>query len=482
MRTEPDRPAQPDDTTVDASPNKSFFVSMLTRDIELQDAILDLLDNCIDGIVRSLDGAIDGDRPYAGYYAHIKVSRSRFEILDNCGGIPIEIARKKAFMMGRPPGEHDEIATVGMYGIGMKRAIFKMGTSCVVRSEHNGVGFSVSITPKWMNDPNDWKLPISPLPAGSVTEGTQIVIDRLRPDIARRFDESQDKFISEFKAYVSQHYSFILGKGFEVTVNDFPIKPETFEILSAGEEAIGGSRAALAPFVFRGKVKNVDIELWAGLWREIPDDDEMEREYETRGSRDNAGWTIVCNDRVVVYRDKTRLTGWGEAGVPNYHGQFIAITGIVIMHAENPWLLPLTTTKRGIDASSETFSIVKEYMREATRTFTSFTNRWKRSPRELDRLYRDAAPRTLSELRNIASTMSMSTVKKIPGARRFSPQLPIPEAGERDTRISFARPRAEVEETAEFLFEDPQTAPSAVGIGCFERVLAEARKSKGVSA
>lgn len=38
---------------VDARPVKSFFVSMLTRDISLYDAILDLLDNCVDGIVRS---------------------------------------------------------------------------------------------------------------------------------------------------------------------------------------------------------------------------------------------------------------------------------------------------------------------------------------------------------------------------------------------------------------------------------------------
>ena len=37
---------------VDARPVKSFFVDMLTRDIELVDAILDLLDNCVDGILR----------------------------------------------------------------------------------------------------------------------------------------------------------------------------------------------------------------------------------------------------------------------------------------------------------------------------------------------------------------------------------------------------------------------------------------------
>ena len=38
---------------IDASPVKRFFVEMLTRDIQIEDAILDLLDNCVDGILRS---------------------------------------------------------------------------------------------------------------------------------------------------------------------------------------------------------------------------------------------------------------------------------------------------------------------------------------------------------------------------------------------------------------------------------------------
>lgn len=43
--------AGPSRENVDAAPVKSFFVEMLTRDIALDDAILDLLDNCVDGIV-----------------------------------------------------------------------------------------------------------------------------------------------------------------------------------------------------------------------------------------------------------------------------------------------------------------------------------------------------------------------------------------------------------------------------------------------
>jgi hypothetical protein len=39
-----------------AAPTKQFFVSMLTRDISLEDAILDLIDNCLDGALRIAKG------------------------------------------------------------------------------------------------------------------------------------------------------------------------------------------------------------------------------------------------------------------------------------------------------------------------------------------------------------------------------------------------------------------------------------------
>ena len=89
--------------TARAAPTKEFFVRMLTRDIELGDAILDLLDNCLDGILRSakLDPATD--QPYAGYRATLTMSPTGFVIEDNCGGIPMEIAEEYAFAMGRPP-------------------------------------------------------------------------------------------------------------------------------------------------------------------------------------------------------------------------------------------------------------------------------------------------------------------------------------------------------------------------------------------
>ena len=55
---------------VNAGPVKSFFIEMLTRDIELVDAILDLLDNCVDGILRTEGNSLD-EKPYDGFNAKI---------------------------------------------------------------------------------------------------------------------------------------------------------------------------------------------------------------------------------------------------------------------------------------------------------------------------------------------------------------------------------------------------------------------------
>src|SRR5690348_9458536 len=89
-------------TSVRSTPAKSFFVSMLTRDIELADAILDLLDNCVDGALRSRTEELTAKDSLEEYWAHIDFDETMFRIEDNCGGIPWKLAKDYAFCLGRP--------------------------------------------------------------------------------------------------------------------------------------------------------------------------------------------------------------------------------------------------------------------------------------------------------------------------------------------------------------------------------------------
>ena len=170
-------------------PSKQFFVDMLTRDISLYDAILDLIDNSLDGVARLTQSASDPD--YTDRYVYIEFDESQFSISDNCGGIPYQVALDSAFAMGRPNDKPDDngLPAIGVYGIGMKRAIFKIGRSAKIISRSfktsqmdERVDFAVTLTEDWIASPKWDDLPVETLvaePKGVL--GTTLTIRNLLP-------------------------------------------------------------------------------------------------------------------------------------------------------------------------------------------------------------------------------------------------------------------------------------------------------------
>lgn len=460
-----------------ASPTKAFFVRMLTRDIDLRDAILDLLDNCMDGILRSGGAAANTNEPYAGFRATLTMAADHFIIEDNCGGIPLDTARNYAFAMGRPDGAGDPTpATIGMYGIGMKRAIFKLGTDALVESRSDQ-GFNVEITPEWMASDTWEDLPIYRLDDGQLDgRGTRITVFQLSDEAASAL--SDPVWIDEFRKLVARHYSLIISKGFQVLVGSpeeiaaglEPISAEPFRLISAHK---AGGNPAIAPYIYLGTIDDVEVEIYAGLYRELLSPDELEQEEETRGTSDDAGWTVACNDRVVIWKDKSRLTGWGEATVPNYHGQFIAITGIVLLKSKDPRKLPLTTTKRGIDAASNVYLTAKDMMREATKALTTFTNKWKRFPEQRETLYRHSDYVSLPALRELTKTLPLQAIRKLETVSKFEPTYPEPPRQATSARVSFLADKSDIAKVARHLFETAEVKNEQVGRAAFDRVLAE---------
>jgi hypothetical protein len=178
----------------------------------------------------------------------------------------------------------------------------------------------------------------------------------------------------------------------------------------------------------------------------------------------------------VVWKDKTRLTGWGEASVPNYHGQFIAITGIVLMRCDDPTKLPLTTTKRGIDAASNVYSEAKDLMREATKELTSFTNRWKKFPDKLETIYKASEYVDLPKLRAMPATVPLASLRKLPTMGRYQPQYPEPAEEKTHVVVRFEAPKVDVALLGKAYFgEDETPKPGDVGREAFDRAVKGAR-------
>lgn len=462
---------------VNASPVKAFFVSMFTRDIKLEEAILDLLDNCVDGVLRGRHSS-SKLTPYKGFWAAIEFKRGHFEISDNCGGIPWKL-HDYAFRMGRDPDRPSEPAgTVGVYGIGMKRAIFKMGQECIITTRSGADAYEVEISPEWMENEGEWTIPVRAAKRGPKDEdGTTILVGSLYPGIAARFSDDAAVFTAELTKLIATHYAFIIQKGFVVTINGRSVRPRP--TLLAFTRRPARNAPAIRPFIYKTESQGVSVFMAVGFTRPIPSEAEIAAEQEdVKYSTIEAGWTILCNDRAVVYCDRTELTGWGEANVPRYHTQFIAISGIVEFRAADASKLPTMTTKRGIDASSPLFLQVKNKMREGMRLFIDYTNRWKTFPAEARRHLDETVTLSFEELKAEAVTLPMIRVTRLtPSGKQYTPHLPLPQReGANMRRIQFTRPRQDVERVAEHLFDDKGVEPSLVGEKCFDLALRDARR------
>jgi len=473
---------------INAGPTKAFFVKMLTRDIELADAILDLLDNCVDGVVRELKRTAvvpTNGKPYKGFKAEITAGPTKFEIVDNCGGIPQDIAEKSAFMLGRPDITKDsDIETVGMYGIGMKRAMFKMGRHSVVKSQPTTGPYKVVITPEWLVDePSDdgeekdpWKLDLVPERTKLGENGTRITVPELYDEISRQFDDNKSAFLADLEKEISRHYSLIMEKGFTVTLNGTPIKPVSLTLLSPDEFGVEDD-PTIEPYVFVGQISGVNVELAVGFYRPLATEGELEDEEFVASSRDNAGWTVICNDRVVLYNDKTFKTGWGTKGVtPGYHNQFISIRGIVSFRSKDSMALPLNTTKRGLATDSLLYQAVIEYMRAGLKHFTSFTNKWKKQEEETTALFRSLSQRSLSQIVVKARKTKLSVIRNHPGIQQYVPSLPKPELQQKPKRICFAAEKADIVLVAEYYFDDADYDRTEVGKRWFDESLKRAKR------
>ena len=205
-------------TKVDASPTKAFFVDIITKDIQLDEAIQDLVDNCIDGAKRMRPGT---DADYNGLTVSIDVGPNGFSIEDNCGGIPLDVARKYAFKFGRAKGFKRTANSVGQFGVGMKRALFKMGDKFSVVSVEPEYSFRVDVdVPAWADNDMNWDFDIAELVKGphpEETTGTKISVEALDPAVASTF--SQQAFVGKLRhdIRVAQQHPMRLGLG--ITLN-----------------------------------------------------------------------------------------------------------------------------------------------------------------------------------------------------------------------------------------------------------------------
>ena len=319
--------------TVDASPTKSFFVEMLTKDVRMVMAILDLVDNCIDGAIR-----IRGEGSLIGLEVRITFDEEHFIIQDNCGGIPLDLAMDHAFRFGRPSNAPNIKHSVGRFGVGMKRALFKLGRFFDVATTNKKERYRISANVvQWLGH-GEWTFPILDLETFSeapteAETGTEITVARLTEEAKNWVSIPYN--ITNLKNELSRRHQYHIDNGIAISLNGLTIPTSHLEFLVS-------DFPLLRPAFREYDRDSVHVRLLAGVGRSIP------RE---------AGWYVYCNGRMVLDADRTRTTGWGEPGMmPRFHNQYSRFRGAAFFDSDDSALLPWNTTKDGVDEGVPIFS------------------------------------------------------------------------------------------------------------------------------
>lgn len=450
--------------TIWGGPTKRFFVSMLTRDIELADALLDLIDNCVDGATRQLKGRVHKPGAYEGFEATLTLSSNSFDISDNCGGIP-EDAIKDAFLLGRPKLDKDKnLPTIGMYGIGMKRAIFKIGKEAVVESYADDGAYAVTYDEKWLKPDNEsWDLSIEKI-KNQKKKGVTIIVPTLKPEIGRLFGNEQ--FQNGLRNKISEHFGYLMQKGFTVRVNGQKVPQQTLQLYTTDISKKNGIR----PYDFESDDDGVNIRVAVGFYRPLASIEDVDEAAERPIGSEKAGISVICNDRLVLDNDTSLKTGWGDGGVPKYHPQFRGIAGFIIFSTNTPEKLPISTTKRDLEFGADIFLRARQACMEGLRECTTFTNKWKGMEEEANELFEVAQRKDVRTEVRLAAKHG-TAVRGNSNAKKLLAALPIPPTRNPSRRISFLRKETDIQKVSEFLFNEDSQSPSAVGQECFDRIL-----------
>jgi hypothetical protein len=392
-----------DTVPADASPEKRLFVYLITRDISLADALLDLIDNSINAALQPLAAHLNTADDYQQFLAgtdlkpqiriDLTVGSARILVRDTAPGISLAAAQNDVFRFGRAATGGHASDRLSVYGIGLKRAMFKCGNKINMVSEHREGGFELKLNARaWERlAQNQWKFDITPRRPATKGFGTQILITELHDDVVRRVEDGL--FVGQLRDRITRTYSFFIGRVVTIFLNDQEVERESFEI---------GDNYASEKFTR----ENVSCNITAGM-------------SSARGEvfRDkNSGWFVFCNGRAVLFADKSPITGWGGSGLPIFQPKHRPFLGTVFFVSPNPEALPWTTTKGSINEENAIWQEAKRHMVTVGRAIVSF----------LDRRYtEDDARITPNDLQDVSGPGISVFTAAVSNERKFQPPKTI---------------------------------------------------------
>lgn len=330
----------------------NYLRNTLTKDISPLEAIYDLIDNAVDaarerrmgGKGRRLDiYGLPAD--YSGSRIRLRIGSDSITLWDNCTGIDEATLADQAFVTGFV-SEHRY--GIGGFGIGMKRALFRLGHRYVLATDTASSAAVMRFDQSQLAKPNT-ALTAQRIRSSGQTK-TLLRIDQLSVSVAH---ELGGMSIADVARHLSRRYGLFLSKGLRLCVNGFRVP-------------------AFGPWLRKaGPLPNASLNLTDQSGVNIYVESGMHEGYRLRHESDYAaakntqltdqyGWYFVCNDRIVKIASREKELGW----TANWHQEYYGFVGWVRFVAKDPENLPWDTKKTQIDPHSPSFRAVVGKLQE----------------------------------------------------------------------------------------------------------------------
>ena len=338
----------------DTRPTKEYLVHGLTQDVSVEECIFDLIDNSIDAFPEHSDEIVS---EYNGYTINLILQKNLFLISDHGKGIDKIFLQKDTLRFGTKTDHHT--TSIGFYGIGLNRAIFKLGKKINITTETNLERSIINLdVAKFLKDNDNWSLPIySEQLKGK--NGTFIKIEDLNSEISDCF--TNPEWVNSFCNQISIRYSEFLKKNLKIKVNEKEITPHLVSIRTNS-----GFKTLKKEFTHKG------IKVIISLGQSAEHFFTYEKSYnsEKNATPQECGWFVYCNDRAVKLFDWTPDTGW-HTKFHSEHTGFIGKAYFIGTAGKLPW----NTSKTDIDLNNETYKKSLETMKRFSEEWRKHTNK-----------------------------------------------------------------------------------------------------------
>ena len=416
---------------VDFHPSKKLFIEILTKDIDIHDCILDLLDNSVDSYTRN--------KPSDNRMIKLDFNKNKIEIFDNCGGLPSELIKSKVFRFGVETFP-ENLGTIGFYGLGLKRSIFKLGKFIIFETDDKKEYCRLNINVEdWLTNEEEWHIPLTkkePSKLGSDEKGyANIKISKLNRETIETLDVA---FENNIKETIQIYYTRFIEDKIDFYVNGEKQKPSDLNIIKKSKQ--------YSPEILIDAYNGVKIQI--ACWIELV------KEKRIKKKRGYQGWNIFMNDRLIIHDDTFKVTGWSgkKTELPKFHSLWNEFRGVVFLSSEDPSKLPINTLKNGFNTENKTYHYVLKKMVAAARPIINYlSDKYTKPKEELEegesKLLKEISAGVIDEEIEEVTVDSFNENLSFRAPKTF---IGVP-TGEKLTKIKYEKPYDQVTKLKKYL-------------------------------